>query len=176
VKIRNGGKHAYKPELFGNYIAIERRITIEGQTSYRIQSDRGVTIGHKREELEDILDHIQLQVDNPMTILTQDTARQFLGNSTAEDKYKLFMKGVQLSQLDADYNIVEEQISALSNTLETKEVALTELKALDDDWRTKVRLFERSAEIDNNVKQLTGQFVWSQVQEKEEVHEHWSVS
>jgi structural maintenance of chromosomes protein 6 len=128
-----------------------------------------VTVGTKRENLEEILDHIQLQVDNPMTILTQDTARQFLGNSSAEDKYKLFMKGVQLSQLDADYSIVEEQISVLMNTVETKETALSELKSIYDEWKVKLDIFKRSAEIDGKVKGLTGQYVWSQVFEKEEV-------
>jgi len=30
-----------------------------------------------------------IQVDNPMNILTQDTARQFLSNSTPEEKYQV---------------------------------------------------------------------------------------
>jgi chromosome segregation ATPase len=112
---------------------------------------------------------MQLQVDNPMTILTQDTARQFLGNSSAGDKYKLFMRGVQLSQLDTDYTMVEGQISALEATLETKKEALTALKALEDEWRTKVKIFERSAEIEDKVRTLQNHYAWSQVKEQEKV-------
>ncbi len=32
-------------------------------------------------------DHFQIEVDNPLAILTQDTARMFLANSTAKNKY-----------------------------------------------------------------------------------------
>ena len=104
-----------------------------------------------------------------MTVLTQDTARQFLGNSSAGDKYKLFMRGVQLSQLDTDYTMVEAQISTLDGTLESKKDALSALKALEAEWRTKVKIFERSAELEDQVRTLQNHFAWTQVKEKEKV-------
>jgi chromosome segregation ATPase len=167
VKVLNGGKDAYKPELYGDVISIERRFSKDGSSGYKIKAKAGNTVSTKREELQEILDHMQLQVDNPMTILTQDTARQFLGNSSAGDKYKLFMRGVQLSQLDTDYTMVEGQISALEATLETKKEALAALKALEDEWRTKVKIFERSAEIEDKVRTLQNHYAWSQVKEQE---------
>ena len=115
------------------------------------------------------MDQINLQVDNPMTVLTQDTARQFLGNSSPGDKYKLFMKGVQLSQLDTDYNMVEEQISALENTLEAKKEALEDLHEKEKSWRMKVKIFEQSAEIEGKVRTLQNHFAWSQVKAQEKV-------
>lgn len=33
------------------------------------------------------MDHFNIQVDNPLTVLTQDQARGFLSNSTPKDKY-----------------------------------------------------------------------------------------
>jgi len=115
------------------------------------------------------MDHFQLQIDNPMTILTQDTARQFLGNSSSAEKYKLFMRGVQLSQLETDYTMVEEQISTLEATLESKREALNTLKTMEEDWRQKVKIFERSAAIEDDVKNLQNQFAWTQVKEQEKV-------
>jgi chromosome segregation ATPase len=105
-----------------------------------------------------------------MTILTQDTARQFLGNSSAADKYKLFMRGVQLSQLDTDYTMVEGQISALQATLDTRQEALADLKQKEVEWRNRVQIFEQSAEIEEEVRTLQNQYAWSQVKEQEKVY------
>lgn len=169
VKVLNGGKDAYKPELYGDVLAIERRFTRDGSTSYKLKSKSGHVVSTKREELQDILDHIQLQVDNPMTVLTQDTARQFLGTSSSTDKYKLFMKGVQLSHLDTDYSMVEGQISTLEQTLESKADALATLKANEQHWKTKVRIFERSANIEERIRNFQNQFAWIQVKDQEKV-------
>jgi len=173
VKILNTGKDAYKPELYGDVISIERRFTRDGGTGYKLKSKGDHTISTKRDELQEILDHIQLQVDNPMTILTQDTARQFLGTSSCTDKYKLFMKGVQLSHLDTDYSIVEGQISTLEQTLESKSDALATLKTNEQYWKTKVKIFERSASIEGRVRTLQNQFAWTQVKDQEKVTPHF---
>ncbi len=50
----------------------------------------GRTVSTKKEDLVQICDALQIQVDNPLTILTQDTARQFLSNSTPQDKYQVW--------------------------------------------------------------------------------------
>jgi structural maintenance of chromosomes protein 6 len=163
----NGGEEGYKSELFGDVIIIERRFSKDGSSGYKIKAKNGSVVSTKREELQDILDHFNLQVDNPMTVLTQDTARQFLGSSSAHEKYKLFMRGVQLSQLDTDYTMVEGQISSLQTTLESKRAALDELKAKEREWRMKVKLFERSAELEETIKNLQNQFAWSQVKDQE---------
>jgi chromosome segregation ATPase len=155
--------------LYGDVISIERRFSKDGSSGYKLKAKSGHTVSTKLEELKEILDHVQLQVDNPMTILTQDTARQFLGNSSANEKYKLFMRGVQLSQLDCDYTMVEGQISALEATLETKREALQALKELENEWKMKVQIFERSAQIEEQVKILQNHYAWTQVKDQEKV-------
>ena len=104
-----------------------------------------------------------------MTVLTQDTARQFLGNSSAGEKYKLFMRGVQLAQLDSDYTIIEEQLSSTEMIMASKMEALGELEQLEHEAKVKVQLFERSAEIEAKVKHYRNLFVWAQVKAKEKV-------
>jgi structural maintenance of chromosomes protein 6 len=169
VKIHNGGNDPYKPELYGDVIAIERRFSKDGSSGYKIKSNTGHVVSTKREELQEILDHIQLQVDNPMTVLTQDTARQFLGNSSVGEKYKLFMRGVQLSQLDTDYSMVEGQVSAMEATIKSKVDSLEILKELEREAKNRLQIFERNAAIEEKVQKLQNHFVWSQYKAQEEV-------
>jgi structural maintenance of chromosomes protein 6 len=92
VKISNKGSDAYRPDLYGESIIIERRISKDGASGYKIKSASGKTVSTKREELTAICDHMSIQVDNPLTILSQDSARQFLNSSTPEDKYKVCIR------------------------------------------------------------------------------------
>ena len=71
VVIKNKGTEAYKPKDYGDSICITRRFTKEGSSSYKMRSKTGKVISTKREELSAICDHMNIQVDNPMNILTQ---------------------------------------------------------------------------------------------------------
>lgn len=61
-----------------------------------------------------------IQVDNPVSILNQDTARTFLNSSEPSDKYKLFMKGTQLEQIEAEYKSVAFHRISAKNTLQSR--------------------------------------------------------
>jgi structural maintenance of chromosomes protein 6 len=71
IQLKNQGDEAYKYDLYGDSIVITRRFTKEGSSSYRIKSRDGKIISTKREELSAICDHMNIQVDNPMNVLTQ---------------------------------------------------------------------------------------------------------
>lgn len=87
---------------------ITRRFTKEGSSSYKIKSKDGKTISTKKDELSAICDHMNIQVDNPLNILsqgvsvalidhlpsslylrTEDSARQFLNSSHPKEKYEV---------------------------------------------------------------------------------------
>lgn len=72
-------------------IIIDRRILRDGSSSFKIKDHNGKTLSTKREELTAICDHMSIQVDNPLTMLSQDSARQFLNSSTPQDKYKVYI-------------------------------------------------------------------------------------
>lgn len=95
VGLRNEGDDAFKPSVYGNKIIIERKLQKEGQCGYRIMdADRKLydfiqdrVVCTKRDTLNQILEHMMIQVENPLAILTQDTARMFLSSSSPQDKY-----------------------------------------------------------------------------------------
>ena len=50
---------------------ITRRFTKEGSSTWKIRSKDGRVISTKKDELSAICDHMNIQVDNPMNVLTQ---------------------------------------------------------------------------------------------------------
>lgn len=63
----------------------------------------GEVISSKKEELDRIVSAFNIQVDNPVSLLSQDAARTFLNSTDPHDKYKLFMKATQLEQIEQMY-------------------------------------------------------------------------
>ena len=50
-----------------------------------------------------MLFHAPVQVDNPVSMLNQDTSRNFLHSSNPSTKFTLFMRGTHLDQIYKDY-------------------------------------------------------------------------
>ncbi|KAJ3047319.1 Structural maintenance of chromosomes protein 6 [Rhizophlyctis rosea] len=150
VRLRNKGMEGYKQHEYGDYIEIERRIAREGQSSYKISGADGRTISTKKEELLEICNHFQIQPDNPMAVLTQDTAKSFLASSDPHEKYQLYMTGTQLKQLSQDHGYLKEQINFIESTILRKKENLIEAE------KTEQRIEEVKAEV-----------AWSQIVEYE---------
>jgi len=106
IQLKNRGDEAYRRKDYGDSIIISRRFTAEGSSTWKIKSKDGKVISTKREELAKICDHMNLQVDNPMTVLTQgmkinpfsfsfhwdhesDASRVFLASSNPAERYNV---------------------------------------------------------------------------------------
>lgn len=73
LSLKNQGDEAFKHAEYGDSIVITRRFTKEGSSSWKIKSRDGRVISTKKDELAAICDHMNIQVDNPMNVLTQGT-------------------------------------------------------------------------------------------------------
>jgi structural maintenance of chromosomes protein 6 len=71
ISLKNQGEEAYKPKEYGKSIVIARKFNREGSSSWKIKSKDGHVISTKKDELSAICDHMNIQVDNPMNVLTQ---------------------------------------------------------------------------------------------------------
>uniref|UniRef100_A0A8D3BPN6 Structural maintenance of chromosomes protein 6 n=1 Tax=Scophthalmus maximus TaxID=52904 RepID=A0A8D3BPN6_SCOMX len=103
ITLRNKGRDAYKPEVYGQAIIVDLRITREGLRTYKLRSKSGQIVSTKKEELISILDNFNIQVNNPVSILTQEMSKYFLHSKGEGDKYKFFMKATQLEQMREDF-------------------------------------------------------------------------
>ncbi|MEQ2224474.1 Structural maintenance of chromosomes protein 6, partial [Ilyodon furcidens] len=103
ITLRNKGRDAYKLEVYGPAITIDLRITREGLRTYKLRNKSGQVISTKKEELVSILDNFNIQVNNPVSVLTQEMSKYFLHSKGEGDKYKFFMKATQLEQMREDF-------------------------------------------------------------------------
>ncbi|WBW75403.1 Smc5-6 complex SMC P-loop ATPase subunit Smc6 [Schizosaccharomyces osmophilus] len=167
VTISNRGFEAYQRNVYGDSITIERTIRREGSSEYKLRGHDDTVISTKREELDSICDHMGLQIDNPMNILTQDTARQFLGNSSPKEKYQLFMKGIQLKQLEDNYSLIEQSLYHTKNALDGKKSGLLQLAKKEEECKTKWDQSRETENLHNILEKKKEEMAWALVVEVE---------
>ncbi|KAL8721353.1 MAG: hypothetical protein Q9225_001965 [Loekoesia sp. 1 TL-2023] len=167
VKIKNRGESAYQPEVYGDSIIVERHFTRTGTSNFKLKSVLGRLISSKKADLEEICDYFALQIDNPMNVLTQDMARQFLSNSTPQEKYKFFMKGTQLEHLDGDYLQIEQSIDRIDQDLAKRLGDLGQYEEEARKARTALALSEKHDSLRDKIRSISNQMAWSQVEDVE---------
>ncbi|KAE9977573.1 hypothetical protein BLS_001282 [Venturia inaequalis] len=168
VKIKNQGELAYMPELYGNSITVLRWFTMSGSSGFSLRNANGKQVSTKKSDLEDILSDLTLQLDNPLNVLTQDKAREFLNSSTPAEKYRFFIKGTHLERLDSDYKVLNDaldrNLSELYDMRESREL----LKKKVDKAAEKVKKAEETNKLHENAQYIRRQCIWSQVRDRED--------
>ena len=167
VKIKNTTDSAYQQDVYGDSIIVERHFSRSGSSSFKLKSSTGRLISTRKADLDDICDYYALQIDNPMNVLTQDMARQFLNNSTPSDKYKFFMKGTQLEHLDGDYLIVEQNLETMDQDLWKKGEDLKIFEARAEKARERLRQSEKQENLRQRIETLRHMQAWIQVEKEE---------
>jgi chromosome segregation ATPase len=167
VKIKNQGDNAYQPDIYGKSIVVERIFSRAGTSGFKLKNEHGKIISSKKSDLEDILDALALQMDNPMNVLTQDMARQFLNSSNAIEKYKFFYKGTHLEQLDSDYRILQESLELNQQQYYNLEASAKDAGARYKETERKAALAERAAGLQDQYLHYSKQMAWVQVEDEE---------
>lgn len=167
VKMKNQGSMAYKPEQYGDSIFAERHFNRAGTSGFKLKDRNGKIVSTKKAELEDIVDAFALQLDNPMNVLTQDQARQFLNNSNPKEKYKFFLKGTQLENLNNDYKQIEHELEEQEAKAQT---LFGDLRVYRKDYekaREKARRAGALEQLRAEEQKLQHQAIWAGIQGEE---------
>lgn len=132
-------------------------------------------------------DHMGIQVDNPMNILSQDTAKAFLSSSKPEDKYEVgidvttiwmiylvliiqfFARGTQLTQLNEEYALIRESIENTERLLVPKRQALPDMKSALREAELRLHDMQQARELETRLDGLKNEMAWAQVEELEKV-------
>ncbi|CAE6468016.1 unnamed protein product [Rhizoctonia solani] len=169
ITLKNEGLDAYRPDIYGNAIRITRRFTDKGSSSYTIKGAKDKfkkTISSKREELTNITDHMNLQVDNPVVVLTQDTSRQFLASSKPKDKYQFFLNGTSLTQLSDEYETILESLKKTETILQSKQTVVPDLKRQFTEAQSKYREAQAAQQQSRRVEDLDKEMAWAHMKRK----------
>ncbi|KAK3384767.1 P-loop containing nucleoside triphosphate hydrolase protein [Podospora didyma] len=167
VKIKNQGQDAYRHDVYGDSIVVERHFSKTGSSGFKVKTYMGQIISTKKQEVDEIVEYYALQVDNPLNVLSQDNARQFLNASTKTQKYKFFIEGVQLQQLDNDYRLISESLEQMVAKVPDQEERVKHAKADLEKANQLKEAFEGNRKTRVKYRTVRRQMVWAQVEEQE---------
>lgn len=168
IKMKNQGNDAYQPDIYGESIIIERHFNKSGSSSYKLKNALGKLISNKKGDVDDIIEYYQLQVDNPMNVLTQDAAKSFIQTSTPAQKYKFFHEGVQLEALDRDYSILSGICDQIEQKLIEAKDGILQLKKNAEAAKAKSEVVKQHEGMRRQCKEIARKLAWVQVYEQEE--------
>lgn len=167
IRLKNEGNDAYQPDLYGDSIIIERQFSRTGTSGFKVKTATGRTISTKKGDVDDIVEYFQLQVDNPMNVLTQDAAKSFITASTPAQKYRFFKDGVQLQALDNDYNLVCNTCDQIEAKFQESQGDLLTLKKEADNARRRHEMLAENEGMRGKKREMGQQLAWAQVTDEE---------
>ncbi|PVV03804.1 hypothetical protein BB560_001714 [Smittium megazygosporum] len=169
ITIALGGADAYKPNEYGSIIHVERAILRDSKsTSYKLKNGvSGNIVSSKKSELTAIVDHLAIQIENPVNILSQDASREFLASTKPEQLYKWFLKGTQLEQLSEDLETVRETVGIVEKHISRWQENLPDLKAKKNEWEQKYQMLTQARELILNMQTKEEKLAWSFVSDAE---------
>lgn len=159
VSLFNNGSMAYKPDIYGDSITVFR--SIGTTSSYKIKNWKGEVVSTKQNELANILRAMNIQIDNPISILNQDISRTFLVSSKPEEKYDLFMKATLLNVIGNNYREAELTCEQEYEKLKQYNKILADARKEVEELKKSI---ERAEEIDkfrDEVVELEKELVWA---------------
>eukprot|EP01094_Clydonella_sp_ATCC50884_P004676 TRINITY_DN1370_c0_g1_i4.p1 TRINITY_DN1370_c0_g1~~TRINITY_DN1370_c0_g1_i4.p1 ORF type:complete len:1101 (+),score=321.45 TRINITY_DN1370_c0_g1_i4:133-3435(+) len=171
VTLANIGADAYKPQEYGRAVTVERTISRNpaggATSSFTLKNIKGTTISKRKGDVDDMLECFSWRINNPCTILMQETAKEFLQNSTPSSKYKFFLTGTGLGNLRENLLRVRGLLDELRAVLATKTEALEglkdELRGLHEERKAHAELESRRQRLE----ELRRELLWRYVHEKQ---------
>lgn len=145
IVLKNEGKEAYNPEVFGPKIVIERKLQRQGTNSYSIKTSSLKTVSSKKSLIDKILYNFNITVDNPLALLSQDKAREFLTLTTDHSKYEYFMAGSLINDILENYHLTSRNIVEVQKKME---IARSHLEVATSKYEETAKVYNRFRKSD----------------------------
>jgi len=168
LQLCNEGAMAYRPRVYGKTITIIRNVTASGSGSYRIKSEAGEVISTQAKEVQNITSNLNIQVDNPVCLLTQDTSRNFLSSNDPKNKFTLFMRATSLEMLESEYKKIQSNKNDCARILSDKKTNFTRLQEEIRRLKRKIDGHQSIVNLREKKINLQQEMMWSQVADLEE--------
>ena len=161
VKILNEGDDAFERDTYGDTITVERCIPkASGYSGYKLYDAQNREQSRSKQDLDRLLDYLNIQVENPVTVLDQEEAKKFLTGKPS-DKYSFFAKATELERMDRSYASVIDHINTLcakKAQVEAKlQPAVDQAAKLKREWKK----YQQLDDMQEAVLQLELELVWA---------------
>ncbi|KAG8954943.1 Structural maintenance of chromosomes protein 6 [Tulasnella sp. 424] len=168
IRMRNRGPEAFKPDLYGDTIKIIRRIRKGGTSSIQMKSADAKLISDVKSELQEMCDHFNIQIESPLSVLTQDAAKKFLSDSTPAEKYNFFLQGTQLTQLAEEYELIRSNVRKIQSAVSQQKEALPQMEEAAREAETKLSEAHKARGQKDRLQALKHELAWAHVAGKYE--------
>ncbi|KAJ9164044.1 hypothetical protein P3X46_023661 [Hevea brasiliensis] len=162
VEVKNQGEDAFKHEVYGDAIIIERRIN-QSTSSTVLKDFQGRKVASRKEELRELIEHFNIDVENPCVIMSQDKSREFLHSGNDKDKFKFFFKATLLQQVNDLLQSIYEQLRSANALVDELEATIKPIEKELSELQVKIKNMEHIEEISQQVQQLKKKLAWSWV-------------
>lgn len=162
VEIKNEGDEPFKPDIYGDSIIIERRIT-QTTGSTVMKDHRGRKVAGRKDELRELVEHFNIDVENPCVIMSQDKSREFLHSGNDKDKFKFFFKATLLQQVNDLLQSIYEQLGSANTIVDELEASIKPIEKELTELQQKIKNMEHLEEVSEQVQQLKKKLAWSWV-------------
>ncbi|MCL7045553.1 hypothetical protein MKW94_011082 [Papaver nudicaule] len=165
VEIKNQGEAAFKPDIYGNVIIVERQIRDSGNNTTVLKNHKGVTVGKTKGALKELVEHFNIDVENPCVIMSQDKSREFLHSGNDKDKFKFFYKATFLEQVHGLLEDIGIQLESASAMIDECETSIRPIVKELDVLKLKIESMENVENIYQEMQQVRKKLAWLVVYE-----------
>ncbi|PSC67130.1 structural maintenance of chromosomes 6B, partial [Micractinium conductrix] len=163
------GHDAFRHGVFGDTITVERRISQNNNSSaYTLKDAAGRVHGRRRDDLDSMLTTLGLNAANPVCVMTQDTARNFLAGSSSkadQEKYQLYMEATSLEQIAFSLQTAKAQIRQMEEGVEQIREEYDKMCTEHAELKKSIAALEGIQGWRAEVAQLEQVLCWSVVEE-----------
>ncbi|CAH2256724.1 jg10957 [Pararge aegeria aegeria] len=163
IKIKNSGPGAYKPEEYGEVITIIKIITASGASSYKMRSISGQLIHTNAKVVNAIVLNLNIQVNNPISVLNQDDAKDFSVKKDPTKLYSLFMRATNLDVTEENYERARMICKSAIASCEKKNKYCMDLKNDFNKWNKMYEQMQSRKDIEKQLKLLKVELGWSEI-------------
>ena len=161
VTLLNKSDDAFQHDVYGDSITVERTIALRGgYNGYKLYGEDGEERSRSKKDLDEMLDKLNIQVENPVAILDQEEAKKFLTGKDAH-KYEFFMKATELERIDNTYSSTMEQIYEMKHQSDKLAQSLEIDEELVRETKNAYKQHQEIGKLEGKKAKLDTQYSWA---------------
>ncbi|CAK9303793.1 unnamed protein product [Gordionus sp. m RMFG-2023] len=158
IHLKNDYIKGYRQDLYGKKIIIQKIFNINGSITHKIYStNQKNVISTKSRDIQNICNQLNIQVSNPILMLTQDLSRTFFHNTNPKKLFEAVNQALKIDEIFEIYNTTQLSL------LKVEENVQKQTKVLDT-FKAELKLLAERLDKYEILKQLKNHIV---VMEKE---------